>query len=101
MVLQSVCALGIVLGVVAHGVKVVRLVGDGVAVVARPDAVRFVVVHGMKLLRSCRGCAHLPRLKRSACAVCVRALHLIYIYNRRKQIILMQKQKILCFYLVI
>ena len=40
MVWRSVCALGVVLGVVAHGVKVVRVVSDGVAVVARPDAVR-------------------------------------------------------------
>ena len=32
MVLRSVCALGVVLGVVAHGVKVAEVVGDGVAV---------------------------------------------------------------------
>lgn len=32
----GVCALGVVLGVVAHGVKVARIVGDGVAVVVRP-----------------------------------------------------------------
>ena len=38
------------------GVKVARLVGDGVAVVVRPDVVRFVVAHGVKLLRSGRGC---------------------------------------------
>ena len=36
----GVCALGVVLGVVAHGVKVARIVGDGVAVVVRPDVVR-------------------------------------------------------------
>ena len=36
MVLRSVFALGVVLGVVAHGVKVARVVGDGVAVVVRP-----------------------------------------------------------------
>ena len=46
------CALGVVLGVVAHGVKVARLVGEGVAVVVRPDAVRCVVAHGVRLLRS-------------------------------------------------
>ena len=34
------CALGVVLGVVAHGVKVAGVVGDGVAVGVRPDAVR-------------------------------------------------------------
>ena len=28
----GVCALGVVLGVVVHGVKVSRIVGDGVAV---------------------------------------------------------------------
>ena len=48
------------------GVKVARLVGDGVAVGVRPDAVRFVVAHCVRLLRSGRGCAHLPGLKRSA-----------------------------------
>ena len=36
----GVCALGFVLGVVAHGVKVARVVGLGVAVVVRPDVVR-------------------------------------------------------------
>ena len=56
MVLRSVCALGVVLGVVAHGVKVAGVVGDGVAVVVRPDAVRVVVAHGVQLLRSGRGC---------------------------------------------
>ena len=39
-------------GVVAHGVKVVRVVGDGVAVVVCPDVVRGVVTHGVELLRS-------------------------------------------------
>ena len=34
--------------------------------VVRPDAVRGVVAHGVKLLRSGRGCAHLPGLKWSA-----------------------------------
>ena len=32
----GVCALGVVIGVVAHGVKVARIVGDGVAVGVRP-----------------------------------------------------------------
>ena len=45
MVLWSVFALGVVLGVVAHGVKVAVGVGDGVAVVVRPDAVWGVVAH--------------------------------------------------------
>ena len=48
MVLRSVCALFVVLGVVAHGVKVARVVGDGVAFVVRPDAVRRVVAHGVE-----------------------------------------------------
>lgn len=38
------------------GVKVARLVGEGVAVVVRPDAVRVVLVYGVQLLRSGRGC---------------------------------------------
>ena len=46
----GVCALGVVLGVVAHGVKVVRVVGDGVAVVVRPDVVRG---RGCPWVRSC------------------------------------------------
>ena len=49
---SRVCALDFVLGVVAHGVTVARLVGDGVAVGVHPDAVRCVVAHGVKLLRS-------------------------------------------------
>lgn len=52
MVWRSVCALGVVLGVVAHGERVARVVGDGVADVVRPDAVRGVVAHGVQLLRS-------------------------------------------------
>ena len=40
--------MGVVLRVVAHGVKVVRVVGDGVSVVVRPDVVRGVVAHGCK-----------------------------------------------------
>ena len=57
MVLRSGCAPWVSFwgGVVAPGVKVARLVGDGVAVVARPDVVRFVVAHGVTLLRSGRG----------------------------------------------
>ena len=48
------------------------------------------------------GCAHLPRLKRSArVGLCASLTPYTHIYNRQKQIILMQKQKILCFYLVI
>ena len=35
----GVCALGVVLGVVAHGVKVARVVGDGAAVGVRHDVV--------------------------------------------------------------
>ena len=56
------CALGVVLGVVAHGVKVARLVGEGVAVVARPDAVRGVVAHG------CEAAQIGARVWRSVCA---------------------------------
>ena len=56
MVLRSVCALGVVLGVVAHGVKVAGGVGDGVAVVVRPDTVRVWLLMVWKLLRSGRWC---------------------------------------------
>ena len=55
MVWRSVCALGVVLGVVAHGVKVVRVVGEGVAVVVYLDAVRFVVAHDVRNTRRGRG----------------------------------------------
>ena len=56
MVLRSGCAHWVSFwGVVAHVVKVVRVVGDGVSVVVRPDVVRGVVAHGVKLLRSGRG----------------------------------------------
>ena len=84
------------------GVMVARLVGEGVAVVVLPDAVRVVVANGVQLLRSGRGCTHLPGLKRSArVGLCASLTPYTYIYNRQKQIILMQKQKIICFYLVI
>lgn len=49
MVLRSLLQLGVVLGVDAHGVKVARIVGDGVAVVVRPDAVRVWLL----MARSC------------------------------------------------
>ena len=39
-----------------------RVVGDGVAVVVRRDAVVFVAAHGVKLLRSYRVCPS-PRLE--------------------------------------
>ena len=51
MVWRSVCAPWVSFwGVVAHGVKVVRVVGDGVAVVVRPDVVRG---RGCSWVRSC------------------------------------------------
>ena len=67
----GVCALGVVLGVVVHGVKVSRIVGDGVAVVVRPDAVLVVVAHGVRLLRSC-GAFPSPQLEEvgAFCSVC-------------------------------
>ena len=42
MVLCSVFALGVVLGVDAHGVKIARIVGDGVAVVVRTGCAPWV-----------------------------------------------------------
>ena len=51
MVRRSVCAPWVSFwGVVAHGVKVARVVGDGVAVVVRPDVVRW---RGCPWVRSC------------------------------------------------
>ena len=112
MVLRSGCAHWVSFwGVVAHVVKVVRVVGDGVAVVVRPDVVRGVVAHGVRLpgslamawrllctmgvvlgvvahgvelLRSGRGCDHLPGLKRSGRVVCFESYTLlIYTYNTK------------------
>ena len=55
MVWRSVCAPWVSFwGVVAHGVKVARVVGEGVAVGVRPDSVLVVVAHGVRLLRSGR-----------------------------------------------
>ena len=42
MVLWSVFALGVVLGVAAHGVKIARIVCDGVAVGVRPGCAPWV-----------------------------------------------------------
>ena len=82
MVLRSGCAHWVSFwGVVAHGVKVVRVVGDGVAVVVCPDVVRDVVAHGVKLLRSGRGCVHLPGLKLARVLRSITSLA-PYIYNR-------------------
>ena len=50
MVLRSVFALGVVLGVVAHGVKVAWVVGDGVAVGV---CALGVVLCGCSCVRSC------------------------------------------------
>ena len=79
MVLRSVFALGVVLGVVAHGVKVARIVGDGVAVGVRHDSVLAWLI----MARGCQdrdGCAHLHGLKLAMVLVCVRALHHTHIY---------------------
>ena len=49
MVWWSVCAPWVSFWVwLLMGVNVARLVGDGVAVVVRPDAVRGVVAHGLE-----------------------------------------------------
>ena len=91
------------------GVKVVRVVGDGVAVVVRPHSVRSMVSHGVELpgslvmvWRSLRalmsfgvwllmvwscldrdGCAHLPGLKRSGrVGQCASLATYTHIYNR-------------------
>ena len=86
MVLRSVCALGVVLGVVAHGVKVARLVGDGVAVIVRPDAVRGVVAHGREAAQiGARVCPSPPGLKWSArVCLCMSFAPYIYIIGKNK-----------------
>ena len=82
MVWRSVCAPWVSLWVwLLMGVKVARLVGDGVAVVVCPDVVRDVVAHGVKLLRSGRGCVHLPGLKLARVLRSITSLA-PYIYNR-------------------
>ena len=58
-----------------------RLVCDSVAVVVRPDVVRVVVAHGVKLLRSGLGCVHLPGLKLARVLRSITSL-VPYIYNR-------------------
>ena len=75
----GVCALGVVLGVVAHGVKVARIVGDGVAVGVRPDAVLVVVAHGVRLLRSC-GAFPSPQLEEVGACWSVCEPYTLYIY---------------------
>ena len=74
----------VVLGVVAHGVKVVRVVGDGVALLCALMSFGAWLPMGVKLLRSGRGCAHLPGLKRSGRVVCFESYTLlIYTYNTK------------------
>ena len=74
------CALGVVLCGVAHGVKVVRVVGDGVAVVVRPNVVRGVVAHGCKAAQIGAGVCPSPRLEAVRACRLFRVLHLINIY---------------------
>ena len=74
MVWRSVFALGVVLGVVAHGVKVAWVVGDGVAVGVRPDVVRAWLIVGARLPRSGRGCVGL-------CGVSARSLEVAQIVS--------------------
>ena len=79
---RSVCAHWVLFWcVVAHGVTVARVVGDGAAVVVRPDAVLVVVAHGVRLLRSC-GAFPSPQLEEvgACCSVC--EPYTLYIYNR-------------------
>ena len=53
LVWWSVCAPWVSFWVrLLMGVMVARLVGECAAVVVRPDAVRCVVAHGVRLLRS-------------------------------------------------
>ncbi len=64
MVWRSVCAPWVSFWVWSlMGVNVARLVGDGVAVVVRPDAVWVVVAHGVRLPGS------LVMVWRSLCAL--------------------------------
>lgn len=78
MVWRSVCAPWVSFWVWSlMGVNVARLVGDGVAVVVRPDAVRGVVAHGVKLLRSGRGCG-------GRCSVSAHGIEVAQIVSRAR-----------------
>ena len=63
--------MGVVLGVVAHGVNVARIVCDGVAVGVRPDVVRAWLIVG----------ARLPRSGRGLCGVSARSLEVAQIVS--------------------
>ena len=78
MVLRSGCAHWVSFwGVVAHGVKVAGVVGDGVAVGVRPDAVRAWLLMGAKLLRSGRGCG-------GRCGVSAHSIEVAQIVSRAR-----------------
>ena len=78
MVWRSVCAPWVSLWVwLLMGVKVARLVGDGVAVGVRPDAVRVCLLMGVRLLGSGRGCG-------GRCGVSAHSIEVAQIVSRAR-----------------
>ena len=69
----SVFALGVVLSLLIMG-RSCSDRGDGVAVGVRPDAVLVVVAHGVRMLRSVRGCG-------GRCGVSARSLEVVQIVS--------------------
>ena len=69
------------------GVKVARLVGDGVAVVVRPDAVRCVVAHGGGSCSDRGEGVPISPLEASArVGLCASLTPYTYIYNRKNKL---------------
>ena len=75
----GVCAMGVVLGVVAHGVKVARIVGDGVALGVRPWRAPCV------LLLMVWSCTDRWRWCGGRCGVSDRSLEVAQIVSRVRQ----------------
>ena len=66
--------MGVVLGVVAHGVNVARIVCDGVAVGVRPDVVRAWLIMA-------RGCPYRGEGVAGRCGVSARSLEVAKIVS--------------------
>ena len=72
--------MGVVLGVVAHGVNVARIVCDGVAVGVRPDVVRAWLIMA-------RGCPYRGEGVAGRCGVSARSLEVAQIVAWCSQLI--------------
>ena len=78
MMWRSVCAPWVSFWLwLLMGVKVARLVGDGVAVGVRPDAVRVWLLRGVRLLGSGRGCG-------GRCGVSAHSIEVAQIVSRAR-----------------